>query len=270
MSTPFAGGKVDFNKIEPGFEPLNTDTPIRPAENRSFAPAATDFELQAEREFDREDRAFAAAPPTEEFRRETAQEEAFAPTPVFATAPRKLKHNGGINPAFIALPIVAVVGVGAALLLTSNRGPAEPELGASLPVETAQAPLANPTLPPVVPADTAIVPPAPIEVAEAPAARVAPARATPRVQRAAAPAAAAPAAADTMGVDASATLPAGPTTYGQLNRSAGDAAPVTPGSTAPAPVTTTATPVAPTEPSPVVTPEPAPAPETPASIEVPQ
>ncbi|HYD46436.1 MAG TPA: hypothetical protein VEA79_14310 [Phenylobacterium sp.] len=295
MSTPFAGGKVDFNAIEPGFEPLNTDktTTSRSEEDRSFAPRDSDFDRPAEREFDREDRAFAAAtaeptpPPTyEEFRRDDLRDEgpAFAATPAFAQPTRTLKKRGGINPAFVAIPVIAVVGVGAALLLTSGRGGEEPDLGASLPMETAQAPLANPTLPPVAPADTAVVPPAPapVQVAEAPppAARVAPAparRSTPRVERAAAPAAAAPAAADDLGVDASATLPAGPTTYNQLDRT-GDPAPqainpagtVTPpsGVTTP-PSTTTTAPAAPTAPvtaapQPVTPPEPAATPDAPA------
>ena len=291
MSTPFAGGKVDFNAIEPGFEPLNTDIATRPIrEERSFASRDTGFDRSAEREFDREDRAFAATavdpspPPVyEEFRRDEIRQEAtdFAPTPAFAQSTRSARKRG-VNPAFVAIPVIAVVGIGAALLLTSNRGAQEPDLGASLPVETAQAPLANPTLPPIAPAETAVVPPAPIEVAEAPpppAARVTPARraAAPRVERAAAPAVAAPAAADAMGVDASATLPAGPTTYNQLDRT-GDPSPqaINPagtvtaptGVTAPPAATTTApvTPAAPAAaaPQPVTPPEPASTPEAPA------
>lgn len=292
MSTPFAGGKVDFNAIEPGFEPLNTDTsttrPIR--EERSFAPRDSDFDIRAEREFDREDRAFAAAqdptpPPVyEEFRRDDVREEApaFAAAPAFGQSASSLKKRGGVNPAFVAIPVIAVVGVGAALLLTSNQGADEPDLGASLPVETAQAPLANPTLPPAVPADTAVIPPAPVQVAEAspPAARVAPAparRSAPRVERAAAPGAATPAAADELGVDASATLPAGPTTYNQLDRT-GDPAPqaINPAGTVTAPsgvtaspATTTVAPVTPPAPAavapqPVIPPEPATTPEAPA------
>ena len=289
MSTPFAGGKVDFNAIEPGFEPLNTDktktTNFRREEDRAFAPTRDpDFDRTAEREFDREDRAFAAAPVTpsaDEFTRDPplGAGDAFAPTPAFAQTARARKR--GMNPAFVAVSAIAVAGVGAALLLTSNRGAEEPDLGASLPVETAQAPLANPTLPPAAPAETAVVPPAPIEVAEAPpapAARVTPARrATPRVERAAAPAATAPAAADALGVDASATLPAGPTTYSQLDRT-GDPAPqainpagtVTAPSGVTAPPATTATaPVTPpapvaAAPRPVTPPEPAATPEAPA------
>lgn len=291
MSTPFAGGKVDFNAIDPGFEPLNTDQPkttdVR-REERSFSPSIDrDFDRTAEREFDREDRAFAAAPITpaaNEFAREEriAEADAFAPTPAFAASPARKR---GLNPAFIALPVIAVVGVGAALLLTSNQAPQEPDLGASLPVETAQAPLANPTLPPTAPAETAIIPPAPVEVAAAPAAtappavRVTPARsAAPRVERAASPAAAAPVAADNLGVDASATLPGGPTTYNQLDR-AGDPAPqaINPAGTVTAPsgvtaspATTTTAPVAPTAPAatapaPITPPEPAQTPDAPAT-----
>ncbi|MCC7268460.1 MAG: hypothetical protein IT546_14140 [Caulobacteraceae bacterium] len=289
MSTPFAGGKVDFHAIDPGFEPLTTDKP-RPdtarEEARSFAPARdADIDRIAEREFDREDRAFAAAAPSaDEFTRDPplGAEDAFAPPPAFVPPARNLRKRGGVNPAFVAIPVIAVVGVGAALLLTSNRGAETPDLGASLPVETAQAPLANPTLPPVAPPETAVVPPAPVEVAEAPppapAARVTPARrAAPRAERAAAPAAAAPAAADEMGVDASATLPAGPTTYSQLDRT-GDPAPqainpagtvIAPSGVTAPPASTATAPVAPPAPAaaapqPVVPPEPATVPDAPA------
>lgn len=303
MSTPFAGGKVDFNAVEPGLQPLTpnesrTDANIR-NEERSFAARDPEFDPRAEREFDREDRAFAAATPSAaEFTRDPADQEAdtFAPTPAYAATPSAPRKRG-INPAFVAIPVIAVVGVGAALLLTSNNQPSEPDLGASLPVETAQAPLANPTLPP---ADTAVIPPAPVEVAAAPEAAPpeaaptpAPARATaparraaPRVERAAATeaeaAAPAPAAADDLGVDASATLPAGPTTYNQLDRT-GDPAPqaINPAGTvtAPAGVTPTApsattAPVVPpapaaSAPAPITPPEPAQTPDAPA-VDTPQ
>jgi hypothetical protein len=164
--------------------------------------------------------------------------------PMFATpvyAQRTKAARSGINPAWIAVPAVALA-VGAGAFMMSQRS--EPVVASTKPVPAAVAPMVTPT--PEVAANTIEpVNPAPAATASASTSgRVMTSQPAPvRVARARAPArTAAVSAATGTGVDASATMPATPQPYSGAAQAQ-----------APAPV------VAP--PAPTVSAEPAPTPD---------
>lgn len=184
---------------------------VQPApEPRSFA-ARDDVLLTPVERTSISDAGPAAAPAR------TTNSSMFAPVDRSAGRTTRVRKSGGIAPAAIAASAVAVVAVGAAGWWASRDAGGVPELTpGSTVTEVAAAPMAPAAIPNAPPVQ-AVNPPTVAEPAPSRMASAQPVRAERRAPAVRSRPAAAATGADTVGVNTSATLPAGPQPYTTLN-----------------------------------------------------